>query len=104
MTAISILEGHRNEVERLCRRFGVRRLRLFGSALTDGWDPERSDLDFLAEFDALQEMDAFDQYMGFVSALKDLLGYEVDVVDWLAAKNPFFRRNAERLAVDLYAA
>lgn len=33
-----------------CREFGVSRLRVFGSALRDDFDVERSDLDLLVEF------------------------------------------------------
>ncbi len=34
----------------LCRRFGVRRLDLFGSAASGRFDPGRSDLDFVVSF------------------------------------------------------
>jgi len=36
--------------------------------------------------------------------LEAFLGRKVDVVDWNAAINPFFRRHAERSARELYAA
>lgn len=32
-------------ISRACQRFGVERLRIFGSALTDRFDPEGSDID-----------------------------------------------------------
>ena len=38
--------GHR----RACRQFGVRRLRVFGSAARGDFQPEWSDLDFIAQF------------------------------------------------------
>jgi hypothetical protein len=44
---LEIIEDNRAELERLCRRFHVRRLDLFGSAATGGFAPETSDLDFL---------------------------------------------------------
>lgn len=34
----------------VCRSFGVSRLRVFGSALRDDFDAERSDVDLLVEF------------------------------------------------------
>jgi uncharacterized protein len=43
----------REEIAELCRRHRVRRLALFGSAVGEGFDPERSDLDFLVEFKPL---------------------------------------------------
>jgi hypothetical protein len=48
---IAEILSHREELEELCRRFHVRRLDLFGSATGDDFDSERSDLDFLVEFD-----------------------------------------------------
>src|SRR5262245_18920419 len=50
-TMIDEITKHRDELEALCRRFHVRRLDLFGSAARDDFDPSRSDLDFLVEFD-----------------------------------------------------
>lgn len=35
---------------RVCQERGVARLRVFGSATGDDFDPERSDLDFLVDF------------------------------------------------------
>ena len=37
-------------IGRACKRYGVERLRIFGSALTDHFDPEGSDIDFLVDF------------------------------------------------------
>jgi len=33
-----------------CARFGVARLRVFGSVLNDHFDPQASDIDFLVDF------------------------------------------------------
>ena len=48
---IAEILSHREELDELCRRFHVRRLDLFGSAAGDDFDAERSDLDFLVEFE-----------------------------------------------------
>jgi predicted nucleotidyltransferase len=44
-----IIERNQNEITALCRKHQVRALWVFGSATTDGWDPELSDLDFLVD-------------------------------------------------------
>jgi len=45
------IETHREQIAELCRRYGVKRLELFGSATRGSdFDPERSDIDFLIEF------------------------------------------------------
>ncbi len=46
---IPLIERHHAEIEALCRRFGVRRLEVFGSAATGDFRDATSDLDFLVE-------------------------------------------------------
>ena len=105
MDAIRDLEAKRVEIEALCKRFAVDRLRVFGSALRLDWNPDSSDYDFLAEFgDPPPGINAFHQLVDFILALEALLARRVDVVDWTAAKNPIFRKNAEEGAQLFYAA
>ncbi len=44
------IEYKRRELKALCEQHGVERLALFGSALRDDFDPEKSDLDFSVTF------------------------------------------------------
>jgi predicted nucleotidyltransferase len=45
------IETHRTQIAELCRRYGVKRLELFGSAARgEDFEPGRSDIDFLADF------------------------------------------------------
>jgi predicted nucleotidyltransferase len=78
----SEIAAHRDELAALCRRFGVRRLEIFGSAArgTD-FDPETSDADFLVEFDRASGLGPLEQYFGFAEALEALLGRSVDLVE-----------------------
>ena len=103
MKAEQILVQKRTGIQALCHKYAVRRLRVFGSALRGDWDPKTSDFDFLAEFDVVGDMNAYDQLMGFVIEMERLLGSKVDVVDWNAARNPFFKRHADRQARELFA-
>lgn len=82
----------------LCRRHRVRRLDLFGSAATGAFDPARSDLDFLVEFQELQPGTYFDAYFGLREGLEALFGREVDLVTLPSLRNPYFRKRvmAER--------
>jgi predicted nucleotidyltransferase len=48
-----VIAQHRAELERLCRRYRVSRLELFGSAAAGRQKRGESDLDFLVEFDPL---------------------------------------------------
>ena len=80
----------------LCRRFRVRRLDLFGSAATGrGFDPARSDLDFLVAFEPLPPVDYADAYFGLREALEALSGRPVDLVTEAALENPHLRQRVD---------
>lgn len=98
------LDAQREDLARLCARFGVRRLDLFGSAATDAFDPSHSDVDLLVEFEALSGMTPFDQYFGLKEALAALLGREVDLVMEGASQNRYFLESVNKSRRLLYAA
>jgi predicted nucleotidyltransferase len=95
---LPLIAEHRSEIAALCRRFGVRRLAVFGSAARGGdFDPQRSDVDFLVEFD-LREPDALSlkTFFGFKEALEALFGRSVDLVEPGAMRNPYLKASIER--------
>jgi predicted nucleotidyltransferase len=81
----------------------VSRLRVFGSATSDRFDPERSDIDFLVGFSPGSE-DPFDDYFGLKEDLERILGRDVDLVMENAVQNPFFAASANASAEVLYPA
>jgi predicted nucleotidyltransferase len=93
----------REAIGELCRRYGVRSLVLFGSALTNRFDQSRSDVDFLVEF-AHDLPNKFDAYFGLKESLEELLGRPVDLVMSKALENPYFAASALRHTEELYAA
>ena len=48
---ISLVEDRVEGVGQICRRYGVERLDLFGSAAGEGFDHGDSDLDFVVSFE-----------------------------------------------------
>ena len=97
---------HRDELGQLCRRFGVRRLEVFGSAAREAnFDPARSDVDFLVEFAA--QDDDLTRYLDFKEALEALLARRVDLVDRKvieASRNYIRKRHILTGAEPVYAA
>lgn len=94
---------HRATLERLCRRYHVRRLELFGSAATDRYRPGESDLDFLVEFEPLPPGTYADTYFGLLESLEQLFCAQVDLVVPSAIKNPYFRQSVEQNKTLVYA-
>ena len=95
---------HHAELTGLCRRYGVSRLDLFGSAATGTDEPGLSDLDFLVEFKAPSSADYADNYFDLKEALERLFGHPVDLVVASAIRNPYFRESVERAKLSVYAA
>ncbi|MGH8746644.1 MAG: nucleotidyltransferase family protein [Burkholderiales bacterium] len=99
----SILEPHLAEIPDLCRRYGVARLELFGSAAGDAFDPQRSDLDFLVKFDA-DPSRLFDRYFGLKESLEALYGRRVDLVTEGSLRNRYFIEAVNQSRRLVYAA
>jgi uncharacterized protein len=95
---------YREEIEELCRQRHVQRLALFGSSLREDFDPERSDVDLLVEFELLPERQYAENYFALLEALTELFGRKVELVAWRSIKNPYFRREIESSHQVLYAA
>ena len=86
----NIIDQHLNEVAALCRRAGARRLDAFGSVVRDNFDPVKSDLDFLVEFDDVPPADYAKAYFSLKDGLELLFGLPVDLVTRSALANPYF--------------
>jgi predicted nucleotidyltransferase len=101
---IGLVEERREEIAALCRQFGVLRLDIFGSALSDAFDPLTSDIDVLVEFRGGEEFDYFNAYFGLREGLEALFGRPVDIVSVNSIRNPYFRDQVMRTRRLLYAA
>lgn len=101
---IELIENQRSQLAEICRRLHVRRLELFGSAARDDFDPARSDIDVLVEFEPDSSVRALDTYFGLKEALEALFGRRVDLVMPGAIRNPYIKADIDRSRRLLYAA
>ncbi len=99
-----ILEAQRGALQQLCEKHRVRRLELFGSAARGDSDPERSDLDFVAEFREMSPAEHADAFFGLQEALEHVFQRSVDIIELSAVKNPYFLRAIAGDRVVMYAA
>ena len=91
-------------MEQLCRRYRVRRLELFGSAVSGQFDPDTSDLDFLVTFEELEPTAYADAYLGLYEDLTALFARRIELVSTTAITNPYFLESIQRHRQTLYAA
>ncbi|MFN3166792.1 MAG: nucleotidyltransferase family protein [Phycisphaeraceae bacterium] len=99
-----LLSDNRETIVELCKRFHVSRLDVFGSAAAGGFDPARSDVDLLVEFDDAMPIRRFRAYFGLKAELEALLGRKVDLVEPGGIRNAYYKRGIEATREQLYAA
>lgn len=92
------------EIEELCRALGVRRLDVFGSAVSDSFDVATSDVDVLVDFETGQDFDHFGTYFALKEGLERILCRPVDLVVSTSIRNPYFRQQVMESKETLYAA
>ena len=87
----------KEEIAEICRRYRVSRLEVFGSAARGGdFDPERSDADFLYQFQPPLHPGIFRRYMGLIRDLEATLGRDVDIVEIGSVGNRHLRELIDR--------
>ena len=96
-------ESKRDQVAELCRRSGVKRLEVFGSAVRDDFDEARSDIDFLVEFDESAPK-TLSGFFDLTEALEAMYGRTVDLVMPSAVRNPYVLATINRDRQHLYGA
>ena len=95
------IEKIKPEIERVCRRLPVKRLGLFGSALSRNFSHD-SDVDVLVVFDSGENTDLFDKYFELKEQLEEIFKREVDLVVDREFKNPVFREVVDRTRTVIY--
>lgn len=83
------LQIHKNAIEKLCKKYNVKKLYVFGSILTDQFNDE-SDIDFLVSFHQLDLSEYADNYFDFKFSLEDILKRKIDLLEEKSIKNPYF--------------
>ena len=83
---------------------GVKRLELFGSAVTEAFEPGRSDVDVLVDFGDMGGRAKAHAYFDLRDGLRVVFGAEVDLVMVAAVKNRVVAREIARTKHLLHAA
>lgn len=100
----NLIRENAEQLRAIARRRRVRRLAVFGSALTDQFDVARSDIDVVVEFDELAPGERADAYFSLLEDLESIFGRRVDLVERAALRNPFVRESVEATQVVIYDA
>jgi len=100
-----VIEEHLDDVRALCEKYRVKRLAVFGSAVKGTFDPERSDLDFVVEFE--WDPDPLERgrlYLELWDEMKTLFDRNIDLVVASTIRNPYFAEVLRLTEQPVYAA
>lgn len=101
----SVIEKKKDAIRELARSFGVERLEVFGSVMTDLYDPFVSDIDFLVTYPPDYDFGPFlGRYQDLQEELRYLTGSPVDLVMNSSALSERFRREAAKTQKVIYDA
>jgi predicted nucleotidyltransferase len=100
--AATQLQVREEELAAFCHRYGVARLLVFGSYLRPDFDPQRSDLDMLVEFQPGAHKGLF-KLVEMQEALSRITGQSVDLVT-PGSLSKYFRNTVMESAVVIYDA
>jgi len=100
---IALIADNLEAIRDVCRRYGIRKLDLFGLAATGAFNPATSDIDFVVDLGAY-EPGVSRRFNRFATALEDLFGHKVDLIADEEIENPFFRESVRQQRVNVYGA
>ena len=92
----------RDALAEFCRKWRIRELSIFGSALRDDFNAE-SDLDVLVSFEPGTPLD-IDRFLDMKEELETHFGRPVDLVEKETLRNPWRKREILRTREVIYAA
>ncbi len=100
---MSIVDKNAEQIGLLCRKYSVKELYVFGSALREDFRAS-SDIDLAVVFSRSGVAGSFDQYFDFKTELEQLLRRPVDLVCAASVRNSIFQRELDETKRLIYAA
>lgn len=90
------------EFRAICRNHSVKQLYAFGSAVTDSFNPEKSDIDLLVEIDEPNPLDRGEKLISLWDSFEVFFHRKVDLLTNTSLKNPYLKKNIEATKILIY--
>ncbi|MCD4696240.1 MAG: nucleotidyltransferase domain-containing protein [Bacteroidales bacterium] len=91
---MDLFEKNIEYLTKLCIKYRVLKLYVFGSAISDKFRKD-SDIDLLVTFDSVALNDYADNYFDFKFSLEDLFKRRIDLLEEKAIRNPFLKQSID---------
>jgi predicted nucleotidyltransferase len=89
-----LIEQYTTDIHKLCEKYKVKKLYVFGSILTNRFMQE-SDVDLIVDFQPLDIREYADNYFDLKFALEETLHRSIDLLEKKSIRNPYFREAIE---------
>jgi predicted nucleotidyltransferase len=90
------------EFLKLCKSHNVKNIYAFGSAVTEDFNDESSEIDLLIEIDSEDPIERGENLMKIWDKVEDFFQRKVDLLTNSSIKNPIPRNNIDRTKILLY--
>lgn len=99
-----LIENNLEVIRAICREFGLEKLEVFGSIMTDDFRDD-SDVDFIAHLPEEFDFGPWgSRFFEIEERLSSILGRDVDVVTPSVFRNPWLNREATKTRVEIFDA
>jgi predicted nucleotidyltransferase len=95
MNIYLIIRERYDEFVNLCRQHQVKKLFAFGSSVTDHFDPEKSDIDVIAELDIEDPVEHGEILLTLWNNLELFFGRRVDLLTDELIQNPYLKKSLD---------
>ncbi len=92
---MDLLENNIDKLRKLCVRYNVSKLYVFGSVLTNDFH-DKSDIDFLISFGKIDLEEYADNYFDMKFSLEELFNRKIDLLEEKAIKNPYLKLSIDK--------
>jgi len=86
----------------LCQTHSVKYLYAFGSAITDKFDPTKSDIDLLVEIDDPDPIQRGEKLLSLWDTFESFFNRKVDLLTDSKIRNPYLRKSIDSTKILIY--
>lgn len=97
------IKPYEEKIKKICLELHLKRLDLFGSAVTEQFSPE-SDLDIIVEFKRNEITNLFDNYFALKERLQNIFHRPIDIIIEGSVKSPYLKASISQTRKNVYAA
>lgn len=102
MRVKQIIKSRLTDFKDLCVKHDVMVLYAFGSAVSEQFDSEKSDIDLLVEIDEMDPIERGEKLISLWDTFEDFFKRKVDLLTNSSIKNPYLRKSIDSTKILIY--